>query len=458
MKRRNFIKLGTLSAVSATTSAIPVLRAQDDTPKTPDKTLRVGLIGTGWYGNVDLYCLMQVGQEGSAAYGVDVVALCDVDRDALENTKRRVAERQDGREPETFHDYREMLAKSALDVVLIGTPDHWHALTTIAAIEAGCDVYVQKPIGVDVRECQAMLEAARKHDAVVQVGMQRRSTTHLRHAKELVVDSGKLGRVGQVQVFSFYGGPGRAFRQEPEEVPEAFDFDFWCGPAPKLPYYPCLRSRSWRNFMEYGNGTLGDMGVHMFDMARWFLGLRYPKAVYSVGGQYIKKGGISNCSDTQTVVFDYGDLEVVWDHRTWAELPDRRHPWGGYFYGENGLLKASVFGYDFRRYYSDETESENFLDETDKYPQDKKEPGLELQCVEAVRNHMRDFLDRIADRGRPRSDVEEGAISTICCVLGNLSMKLGRALEWDEATGSVKNDDEANALLAREYRAPWIHP
>ncbi len=204
MKRRNFIKLGALTAAAATTGALPDLKAQEAENQEPRKTLRVGLIGTGWYGNVDLYCLMQVGQEGSAAYGVDVVALCDVDRDALENTKRRVAERQDGREPETFHDYREMLAKSALDVVLIGTPDHWHALTTIAAIEAGCDVYVQKPIGVDVRECQAMLAAARKNNAVVQVGMQRRSTTHLMRAKELFVDSGKLGRVGQAQVFSFY--------------------------------------------------------------------------------------------------------------------------------------------------------------------------------------------------------------------------------------------------------------
>ena len=458
MKRRNFIKLGALTAAAATTSALPALKAQEAESQEPRKTLRVGLIGTGWYGNVDLYCLMQVGKEGSAAYDVDVVALCDVDRDALENTARRVAERQDGRTPETFHDYREMLEKSELDVVLVGTPDHWHALPTIAAIEAGCDVYVQKPIGVDVRECQAMLAAARKHNAVVQVGMQRRSTTHLMRAKELFVDSGKLGRVGQAQVFSFYGGPGRPLQQEPEEVPDGFDFDFWCGPAPKLPYYPCLRRRSWRNFMEYGNGTLGDMGVHMFDMARWFLGLRYPKTIYSVGGQYIKKGGISNCSDTQTVVFDYGDLEIVWDHRTWSEIPDRRHPWGGYFYGENGLLKASVFGYDFHRYYSNEVESGDFVDETEKYPQDKEEPGLELQCVEAVRNHMRDFLDRIADRGRPRSDIEEGAISTICCALGNISMKLGRALEWDEETGSVKNDDEANALLAREYRAPWVHP
>ncbi len=456
MKRRDFIRLGGLSAAAAT-AGMTNLGAQEPSDA-PKKSLRAGLIGTGWYGNVDLYHLMQVGAEESSPFGIDVVSLCDVDRDALENSAKRVSERQNGRAPKKFHDFREMLNERDLDLVLIATPDHWHALPMIAAVDAGCDVYVQKPIGVDVRECLAMLDAARRNNAVVQVGMQRRSTTHLRHAKERFIDSGKLGNVGQVDIFSYYGGPGAPMTQNPEEAPEAFDFDFWCGPAPKLPYYPCLRSRGWRDFMEYGNGTLGDMGVHMFDMARWLLDLRYPKKVFSVGGQYVKRGGLANRSDTQTVVFDYGDKEVIWNHRNWSEIPDRRHPWGGYFYGSNGLLKASVFGYDFHRYYNNEVESEDYLDETDKYPQDKKEPGLERQCCEAIRNHMRDFLDRIADRGRPRSDIEEGAVSTICCVLGNLSMQLGRALEWDEENGMVKNDAEANALLARSYRAPWIHP
>lgn len=457
MQRREFIRLSGLSAASVAAGAVAAPKMRADEARNTKKTLRVALVGTGWYGNVDLYHLMQVGRDGTTNYEIDVVALCDVDAQALENTAKRVAERQDGRLPQTYRDYREMFAKQPLDLVLIGTPDHWHPLITIAAIEAGCDVYVQKPIGVDVRECQAMLEAARKHNAVVQVGMQRRSTPHLREAKEKYIDSGVLGDVGHVRIYSLYGGPGDAFKQDPEEVPEAFDFDLWCGPAPKLPYRPCLRSRGWRQFMEYGNGTLGDMGVHMFDMARWFLDLRYPKRIYSVGGQYIKKGGTSNISDTQTVVFDYGDKEIIWEHRNWTQ-PESRHPWGGYFYGQNGLLKASVFGYDYERYYSDKVESADVIRNYPDYPQDQKEPGLELQCAEAIREHMRDLLARIADRGRPRSDVEEGAISTICCVLGNISMQLGRALEWDEEAGRVKNDDEANSLLAREYRAPWIHP
>lgn len=443
-------------AAGAVSSSITQPLHADDVTSTK-KTLRVALVGAGWYGNVDLYHLMQVGRDGTTPYNIDVVALCDVDANALERSTKRVAARQDGRAPKQYRDYREMFAQEKLDVVLVGTPDHWHPLVTIAAIEAGCDVYVQKPIGVDVRECQAMLKIAREHGAVVQVGMQRRSTPHLVEAKQKFIDSGKLGKVGYVRVYSLYGGPGEPFKQDVAEVPEGFDFELWCGPAPKLPYRPCMRSRGWRQFMEFGNGTLGDMGVHMFDMARWFLDLRYPKRVYSCGGQFVKSGGTSNISDTQTVVFDYGDKEVVWEHRNWTQ-PESRHPWGGYFYGENGLLKASVFGYDFERYYSNDVESADVSRNNPDYPQDQQEEGLELHCSDAIREHMRDFLARIADRGRPHSDIEEGAISTICCVLGNISMELGRALEWDEEEGCVKDDDEANALLAREYRAPWIHP
>ncbi|MCF0234619.1 MAG: gfo/Idh/MocA family oxidoreductase, partial [Thermoguttaceae bacterium] len=209
-------------------------------------------------------------------------------------------------------------------------------------------------------------------------------------------------------------------------------------------------------------GTIGDMGAHMIDMARWMLDLRYPKRVFSHGGIFLKKGGTPNIPDTQTCIFEYDDLTLVWNHRSWAECPDWRHPWGGVFYGDKGKLTASVYGYDFKRAQSNETESFNVEEdvkiEREKFPEDEKEEGIEMFCAGAIRSHMRDFIDRIEDRGRPRSDIEEGAISTICCILGNLSLQLGRALEWDEETGKIKNDEEANALLARQYRAPWVHP
>lgn len=459
MRRREFFKVGGAGAATLATASVLSASGQNalaaDEPngvpaKIGAKRYRVGLIGTGWYGKVDLFRLMQVAT-------VDVVSVCDVDREALEEAVNLVAERQNGVKPRAFHDYREMLAQKDLDIVLIGTPDHWHALQTIDAIAAGADVYVQKPIGVDVVECQAMLAAARKANAVVQVGLQRRSTPHLMKAKREIVDSGRLGKVGQVDVYSYYGGPG-TFKQDPAEIPDGFDFDLWTGPAPKLTYLPCMRRGSWRNFIEFGNGIVGDMGVHMFDMARWLLGVRYPKRIFSSGGIYLKKGGTPNTADTQTIVFEYDDLQIVWNHRTWSEVPDWRHPWGGVFYGEHGILKASVYGYDFKRYNSQEKESVDVDEERGKYPEDATERRIEMHTAPAIRSHMVDFVERIEDRGRPRSDIEEGAISTICCVLGNISAQLGRALEWDEETGKVKNDDEANALLARPYRAPWVHP
>lgn len=449
MQRRNFLKhAGLGAALLSTGSAFGAVMQ----PKESEKTYRVGLIGAGWYGKMDLFRLLQVAP-------CEVVSICDVDQETLEEAAKMIAERQASHNrPKTYKDYREMIAQKDLDLVVIGTPDHWHALPTIAAVEAGIDVYVQKPIGVDVVECQAMLAAARKNNAVVQVGLQRRSTPHLMEAKKKIIDSGKLGEVGMVEIFSYYGGPGKAFNQDPADVPEGFDYEMWCGPAPKIPYHPFLRRRSWRNRMEYGNGTLGDMGVHMFDMARWMLGIGYPKRITSVGGQYVKRGGISNCTDTQTVIFDYETMQIVWNHRTWSEIADKKHPWGGYFYGQNGVLKASVFGYDFHPYYKDVTDSGEVLYENEEYPEDKSEPNIELHCASAVREHMRDFIARVEDRGRPRSDIEEGAISTICCVLGNIAQELHRTLEWDAEAGKVKNDDEANAMLARTYRAPWVHP
>lgn len=419
--------------------------------ETAESNLKVGLIGIGWYGKIDLLRLIQTAP-------VEVTALCDVHRPRLEEAGFLVAGRQLSRKtPALYADWRVMLDEHPFDLILVGTPDHWHALPTIAAMEKGADVWVQKPIGVDVTECRAMSAAAKKFNRVTQVGLQRRSTPHLIDAKREIIDSGELGRVGQVDIYSYYGG-GDLFLN-PSDPPDGFDYDLWTGPAPLCPFYPVVADRGWRSFMEYGNGTVGDMGVHMFDMARWLLGLGWPKRVSSSGGRYVFNKGIQNISDTQTVVFDYENLQVVWNHRHWGGIPDRRHPWGGVFHGTNGLLKASVFGWDFYlKGKSEPSRSGEVVYELDQYPEDKTEANLEKHCVAAVRNQMKDLVTHIADRGVTVCPMEEGAISSACCILGNLSMTLGRSLEWDAEAGQVKNDEEANRLLARDYRAPWIHP
>jgi predicted dehydrogenase len=328
----------------------------------------------------------------------------------------------------------------------------------IAACEAGADIYVQKPISVDVAEGRAMLEAARKHQRVVQVGTQRRSTPHLIEARDRIIREGKLGKIGMVEIYCYYHMRNNSNPPD-TKPPDHLDWEMWTGPAPMRPYNPIAHPRGWRAFMEYGNGIVGDMCIHMLDMVRWMLGLGWPKRVGSTGGILVQRGAKANISDTQTATFEFGDLPVVWQHRTWGEAPDPKYQWGATFYGDKGTLKASVYGYDFTP--TGDGGKPIHVDvkyELDQYPEDRTEKDLERHVAPAIRHHMQDFLARIADRGRPVADIEEGYISTASCILANMAMKLGRTLAFDPATGRVTGDDEATRLLTRTYRSPWVHP
>ncbi len=418
-----------------------------------DKPRRVGVIGPGWYGKADLFRLIQVAP-------VEVVSLCDVDSQMLAKAADLTATRQkSGKRPRTYRDYREMLKEKDLDIVLVATPDHWHALAMIAAVESGADVYVQKPISTDIREGQAMLAAARKHQRVVQVGTQRRSTPHIIEARDRFIKEGKLGKIGLVEMCCYYHM--RATENPPAIAPPPnLDYEMWTGPAPMRPYNKLVHPRGWRAFMEYGNGIVGDMCIHMFDMCRWMLGLGWPKRVSSEGGILVDKHSISNISDTQTATFDYDDVKLVWQHRTWGSAPDPDpdYAWSSTFYGDKGTLKVSVYSYDFIPENGQGKIHKDVTYEFEQYPIDKVEPDLERHVAPAIRGHMRNFLSAIDARSKPVADIEEGYISTASCILANLSMKVGRSLAWDPQGGQIAGDAEANALLARPYRAPWRHP
>jgi predicted dehydrogenase len=413
---------------------------------------RVGLIGTGWYGKTDLLRLVQVAP-------VEVVSLCDVDRRMLADAAALVATRQLSKKaPRTYSDYREMLNERDLDMVLVAPPDHWHALQMIDAVKSGADVWVQKPISVDVIEGQAMLAAARKYNKVVQVGMQRRSTPHLVTARDRVLREGRLGTIGLVEIYCYYHM--RATQNPPDtNPPEYLDYEMWTGPAPMRPYNSLVHPRSWRAFMEYGNGIMGDMCVHMLDMVRWMLDLGMPHRISSSGGIMVDKKSKANITDTQTATFHFDNLDVVWTHRTYGDAPDPKYPWAATFYGDKGTLKAGVMGYDFVPSGTKEAPiHEDVVYELDKYPEDRTEKDLETHVAPAIRAHMKNFLECIESRQRPVADIEQGYMSTTACILANLSMRLGRSLQWDHAEGQVVGDEEANTLLQRPYRAPWAHP
>src|SRR5205085_3814207 len=257
----------------------------------------------------------------------------------LANAAEMVAARQASKKtPRTYGDYRELLKEKDVDIVLVHTPDHWHALPMIAAVQSGADVYVQKPISVDVVEGQAMLAAARKHKRVVQVGTQRRSTPHLMEARDNIVKEGKLGKVGLVEVYCYYHMRARA--NPPDTAPpEHLDYEMWTGPAPLRPYNSLVHPRSWRAFMEYGNGIMGDMCIHMLDMVRWMLDLGMPARISSAGGILVDKASKANITDSQTATFDFGNLQVVWTHRSYGAAPDPKYPWAATFYGDKATMK-----------------------------------------------------------------------------------------------------------------------
>jgi predicted dehydrogenase len=435
MDRREF--LGTSAALTAALAA-------DAAPLTQPKTYRLGVIGCGWYGMVN--CRHAMGEPN-----IEVTALCDCDSTQLRAAADEV-EKRTKRRPATFGDFRTMLKPQNLDIVIVGTPDHWHALTTIAAIEAGADVYVEKPVCHTYLEGRAMLQAARKHKRVVQIGTQRRSTPHLRSAREFF-RKGSLGRVGVVRAFCYYNMRGNDNPPE-ENPPKNLDFEMWTGPAPLLKYNRLFHPRTWRKFNEFGNGILGDMGVHMLDTVRWFMDLRYPRRISSTGGVFVQRGGRPNITDTQTVTYDYPDCTVIWEHRSYGRSDQPNVGWGASFYGERGTLQFTLDGWDF---FPQAKDGKPFHEDAqrEKVPDERLEPP---NVAPAGRAHWRNFLESVRNRKPPIADIEEGHISTALCCLGNVSQQTGRSITWDADKERCVGDEPANGLLRREYRKPWVYP
>jgi len=445
LNRRNFIKEST----SALAYAMIGPYALDITHRS--KPWRVALIGTGWYGKSDLFRLMQVAH-------VEVVGLCDVDSRQLSVANDRIKARlNQSKDIPQYKDYRVLINETAPEIALIGTPDHWHALQAIEAIKSGAHVYLQKPISIDVLEGEAILAAARRYNRVVQIGTQRRSTAHLMEAKETIVESGMLGHISHVEMCCYYHMRANS-RPDIQPIPDHLDYDMYVGPAPFRPYDGLPHRGWWRALMEYSNGIMGDMCVHMYDTVRWMLGLGWPDKIYSTGGIFIQKESKANTPDTQTAIFTHNGLNCTWQHRSWGSPVDPDYPWGFFIYGDKGTLKGSVHKYEFIPHDGSPIIRRDVVYEKEKYPEDLTESDIELHTAPATRGQMIDFLKAIETGVRPVADIEEGHISSASCIMANLSMKTGRSLTYDADQQIIKDDNEATELLKRAYRGPWVHP
>lgn len=417
---------------------------------------RVGVIGSGWMGRCNVLALMQVA-------AVDVVALCDVDRTALADLSARIMAFPDAvtrqlKKPQTYADYREMLKKHSFDIVIVATPDHWHALPAIAALKSGAHVYLEKPVTVDVAEGKAVVAAARASGKVVQVGTQRRASPPHAEARTRIVKEGLLGKIGHVELYGFYHQRKATFAPV-ATAPKTIDWNMYVGPAPFVEYRPDIHPINWRNFREFGNGYIADLGVHFLDTVRYMLDLKWPKRVSSVGGVFVDKKSASTIVDTQTAQFEYDDVLVSWTNREWAEIPEGPFgPWGARLYGDKGTLLLGSVDYEFTPNDGGKKITGNLDDEIKKFPNDAKLVPMDRQLVPLTRPNMRDFIEAIEQKRKPLADVEEGYISTSSIILANIALDLERPIRWDGKSETVIGDDEAKKRLARPYRAPWIHP
>ena len=414
--------------------------------------LRVGVIGAGWFGKLNLNALMQVAP-------VEQVALADVDAHMLQEAGRLTAARPEARlaaAPALYRDYREMLAARQFDIVIVATPDHWHTLHAIAAMERGTHLYLEKPVSVDVGEAFALVRAAERTGAIVQVGTQRRTAPFAIEARERVVRAGLLGRVGLVELFGYFHQRPALFPL-PSAPPPHLDWDFYCGPAPLIAHNGGIHPRQWRAFDAFGNGYMGDIGVHFIDLCRWLLGLGWPRTIASAGGVFVQRQSAATVPDTQVATFAYDDFIMTWTNRQWGHAP--APAWGAAIHGENGTLHLHSTGY---AYEPRDRAARGFgaaLDEErGRFAGDEVGPDGDRHLLALTRHNMRDFLAAIAEERAPASNIREGAISTATCALVNISMTLGRTLHWDGQARRVRDDAAANAMLERPYRAPWQRP
>jgi len=417
-----------LGATAAGAAAIPTLTRStfgaDD-----ERILKLGLIGCGNYGMADTQAAFKAGK-------VEMLALCDVDSQHLEDSARRI-EKLQGAPPKTFKRYQDLLETKGLEAVIIATPPHWHALPFIAALEQGLDIYCEKPLAYDIREGRAMVEAARRSGRIVQIGFQRRQSAAIQQARQYLQD-GNAGRIVQVQAQIHY--TAGLLDTTPQAPPATLDWDLWCGPAPKLPYCPQIGHFAWRLEKEYGHGHLVDWGIHLIDAMRWILGETMPRAIQAAGGLYFFKDKITT-PDILTVHFDFATCPVTWQHRIWGAAEHSPEVANGiFFYGE----KETVFA----------TDNQWIIIPRDR-KRERKANDVKTDMGVA---HMADFLAAVRSRKPPLCVPEDGYCSTATVQLGAMAYETGTKVLWNPETEQVIGNPDAAKMLKREYRAPWKHP
>jgi predicted dehydrogenase len=393
--------------------------------------VNIGMIGVGGRGRGLLGTYMNL-------QDVNVTHLCDADQASLERAKQVIAKAGKA-QPSTTNDMRHLFDDKAVDAVVISTPDHWHAPATILACDAGKDVYVEKPASHNIREGRLMVEAARRNGRIVQVGTQSRSRPSTIKAMEMI-KSGKIGKVVMAKAWDVQLRDDIGHKEN-SPVPEGVDYETWLGPAPWIPFNENRFHYNWHWHWHFGTGDVGNDGAHQIDMARWALGVDYPKTVTGMGGKFFFDDD-QQTPDTMNVTFDYGDKALIWEMRIWNPYGMDGQENGVAVYGSEATIQIGrwnrSWGYKLFGRDGKLVEHNDANDESD--------------------DHMRNFVECVRTRKLPNADISVGHLSALHCHLANIVARTGRNVAFDQGSEKAINDQEANLHVQRRYRDHWSTP
>lgn len=393
--------------------------------------VNVGMIGVGGRGRglLGVYAGLP---------DVNVTHLCDADQASLERADQVIA-KAGARKPQTTNDMRHLLDDKEVDAVVVATPDHWHAPATILACDAGKDVYVEKPASHNIREGRLMVDAARRNRRIVQVGTQSRSRPSTLKAMEIV----KSGQIGEVIMAKAWNVQLRddIGHKENSPVPDGVDYDTWLGPAPWIPFNENRFHYKWHWHWHFGTGDAGNDGAHQIDIARWALGVDYPKSAKGMGGKIFFEDD-QQTPDTMNVTFDYGGKALIWEMRIWNPYGMDGQENGVAVYGSEATIQ--IGRWDRRWGYKLFDRAGKLVEHND--------------ADDEADDHMRNFIDCIRTRKLPNADVSIGHLSALHCHLANIVARTGRNVDFDQESEQAINDEEANLHVSRRYRTHWSTP
>ncbi len=437
--QRSLGSAGALAGYAATERAAARSLPAATSRQGANERIRVALVGAGGMGRGDLKTFL-------LNKDVECPIICDVDDGMIAKTVEML-HHAGAKPPEVVKDWRRVMDRQDVHACLVATPDHWHALPTIHACQAGKDVYVEKPLATSIGEGRAMLNAARRHDRVVQMGTQWRSAPHWREAIRYV-QSGKLGKIRLVRCWAYLTWVHSVGKPKDQPVPKGVDYDMWLGPAPKRPFNPARFHFTFRWFWDYAGGLMTDWGVHLINIALGAMQAKMPDRVGSSGGKYIYDD-ISDTPDTQHALYDFPGFTLVWEHQMSGGHGCEGREHGVAFHGTEAILIVDTGGWEVVPEKKDRSRKR----EKDLLPIEKH-PGRGNGRPE----HVRNFLDCVRSRQRPTEDIEIGHAASTVAHLGNVALRSKRSIRWDAQNERVLGEDDLEELVTKSYREPWRLP